>query len=140
MMRRLKPADPTRDRAGKCAAFIAEQLALEQGRRDGRAVDGHKSVRTPHAGVVNGSRDDFLAGAGLATNQDGTLHCRDPSDVVQHSLELWARSNQVRRRHRLSMRRRSCATHSRMYGGQFLSSAPLASMTANSPMAARSTK
>ena len=52
-----------RDGAGEGALLVAEQLALEQPGRDGRAVHLHEGAFAPVAQVVDGARDQLLAGA-----------------------------------------------------------------------------
>src|SRR2546428_6361334 len=62
---------PGADRAGKRAAHVPEQLCLEERLRNRAAVQRDEAERTARAAVMNGARDDFLAGAGLAGNQNG---------------------------------------------------------------------
>ena len=50
---------------------MAEQLGLDQVRGDGAAVDGDEGAPAPGAGLVDGAGEQFLAGAGLALDQDG---------------------------------------------------------------------
>ncbi|MEK7335754.1 MAG: hypothetical protein AAB222_10580, partial [Candidatus Binatota bacterium] len=52
---------------------MSEQLALQQGLRNGRAVDSYewRSVVTP--GVVEQPRDHLLAGAIFSLNQDAPI-------------------------------------------------------------------
>ena len=66
----LEAADAPVFGAGKGAAFVAEQLAFEQGLGDGGAVDGDEGRLGAVAVLVNGAGDEFLAGAGLAADQD----------------------------------------------------------------------
>src|SRR5262249_62020035 len=51
------------------ALLVAEELALDQRVRDGAAVHGHE-VATPAGQGVDRAPDDFLAGAGLAAQDD----------------------------------------------------------------------
>src|ERR1039458_3185260 len=69
-IRLFKPADAPRFRAGERAAFVAEQFALQQSFGNGRAIDGDERRAGPVAELVNGAGDEFLAGAGFATNQN----------------------------------------------------------------------
>ncbi len=55
--------------AGEGAAFMAEQLALEDGFRNRRAVQRHEGMPRPRAEIVQAARDLFLAGAGVAADQ-----------------------------------------------------------------------
>src|SRR5205823_5076772 len=61
----LETADPLRDGPGESAALVAEELALEQARRDGGAVDLDERPPSAPAQVVNGTGDQLLAGARL---------------------------------------------------------------------------
>ena len=61
----LEPADAVAHRAGEGAADMAEELALEQFARDRRAVDADQRPVAAAAGLVDGARDQLLAGAGL---------------------------------------------------------------------------
>src|SRR5262249_4194884 len=56
---------------GECALLVAEQLALEQGLSDRGTVDFHERRIPPRALVVQAARDELLAGAALAVDQDG---------------------------------------------------------------------
>ena len=56
--------------AGEGALAIAEQLALEHLARHGGAVEGHERLGGAAGGAVDGAREHFLAGAGLAGEQD----------------------------------------------------------------------
>ena len=56
-------------RAGERATHVAEQFALEQGLDDGRAVDHDEAPVRTRTELVQGTRDQFLAGAGLAADE-----------------------------------------------------------------------
>ena len=62
----LELADAAAVGAGEGAAFVAEQLALQQRFGDGGAVDGQERRGGPAAVVVQGAGDQLLAGAALA--------------------------------------------------------------------------
>src|SRR4030095_3620207 len=55
---------------GERALLVAEQLALEQGLGDGRAVDFHEGRVPSRALVVEAPGDELLAGAALTVDQD----------------------------------------------------------------------
>lgn len=55
--------------AGEGAAFMAEQLALEDGFRDRRAVQRHERPAGARAEVVQAARHLLLAAAGFAADQ-----------------------------------------------------------------------
>ena len=68
-MGRLELADLELMGAGEGPAFIAEQLALEELPRHGRAVDLHVRAATPGGEMVDRARHEVLAGAGLARGE-----------------------------------------------------------------------
>ena len=70
LVRLLEPSLPRADGAGKRAAHVAEQLGLEQRLGNRAAVERDEPLRAPRAVVMNRARDDFLAGAGFAGDQD----------------------------------------------------------------------
>src|SRR5436190_1884675 len=61
-------AGPIADRARERAPDVAEELRLEERRREGGAVDGLERRLPPRALGVDGARDELLAGSGLATD------------------------------------------------------------------------
>ena len=58
-----------RDGAGERALFVPEQLALDERRRQRRAVDAHERARVAAAAFVERARKQFLAGAGRPGEQ-----------------------------------------------------------------------
>ena len=73
--------------AGERAADVAEQLRLEQRLGDRRAVDLDERHVALRAAVVNGARDELLAGAGLAGDEHRALGIGDalgPADDLLH--------------------------------------------------------
>ena len=65
-VRQLEPALAVGDRAGEGAAHVAEQLALDDGLGQRRAVHLDERAARPLAAVVDRLRHQLLAGAGLA--------------------------------------------------------------------------
>ena len=63
--------------AGEGALAVAEQLALEHVARDGGAVEGQERPVGAVRGAVDGAREHFLAGAGLAGEEDAKRGRRD---------------------------------------------------------------
>jgi len=61
---------PRLARIGEGASLEAEQLRFDQGRRDGRAVEVDEGARRAGACLVDGPREQSLAGARLALEQD----------------------------------------------------------------------
>jgi hypothetical protein len=68
---------------GEGAAHVAEELALEQRRGHGRAVDGEEGPRAPRALLVEGPGDELLARAALARDQ----HRRAAVGHAGHQVE-----------------------------------------------------
>jgi len=68
--------------AGEGAAHVAEELDSEERLRDGRAVDLESGMSRCAAAVVNGARDQLLAGAGLAGDEHGALGGGDQLGAV----------------------------------------------------------
>ena len=77
-----------RDRAGKGAALVAEQLGLEQliGKR--RAVDGDEWPAASRRRVMNEARHDFLAGTRFAGEQHRRFRLRHARGMREHILPL----------------------------------------------------
>ncbi len=68
--------------AGEGALSVAEQLGLYQLFGDGRAVQLDEGRRGPRAAGVDGARDQLLARAGLAVDEDAPLGRRDQPDLL----------------------------------------------------------
>ena len=74
---RLDLADRLPRGAGEGALFVAEQLAFEQVVGNGGAIDGDEALAAPRRQVVHGAREELLARAALAEQQDGGARARD---------------------------------------------------------------
>jgi hypothetical protein len=72
------------DRAREGAALVAEELALEDALGERGAVHGHEEAVRTRAPVVDGARDQLLARARLALDQDGAAVRRHLVDERQH--------------------------------------------------------
>ena len=59
------------DRSGEGAYLMPEELAFEQRFGNSGAVEGHERLARAGAVAVDGTGDQFLAGAALASDQDG---------------------------------------------------------------------
>ena len=79
---------PLLARSRKCPVFIAEQFRLDQGFRDRRAIDGDKRSHGPRRVVVDGLRQQFLAGACLAHDEDGNIASQHLVDLFDHQFQL----------------------------------------------------
>src|SRR6185295_12029253 len=78
----LEPPGARRHRVGERAALVAEQLRVDEGRREAGAVDGDE--RTPPTGAtcVQLARDRVLAGAGFAGDEDVGIGAREAPDLA----------------------------------------------------------
>ena len=86
----FEPPDLLADGAGERAPLMAEQFALDQACRDGGAVHLHKCALAPPAQIVDGARDQLLAGAAFTLNQHGRIGRRHGLHVAQHALQRLA--------------------------------------------------
>ncbi len=85
-MRQFEAADTVADRAGERAFDMAEEFALEQFARNGRAVHADQRTVAASARLVNGARYQFLARAGFAADQDRRVGGGDQFDLREHAL------------------------------------------------------
>src|SRR5690606_10649806 len=74
-VRLLEGADAALPGAGERVSLVAEELALEEVRGDGGAVDGEERLVRARAPAVDGGGGGALAGPGLALQEDGHLRC-----------------------------------------------------------------
>ena len=96
-VRHLELADLAARRAGECAFLVPEQLGLEQGFGDGRAVDGHHRARRPLAERVQRAREQLLAGAALAFDEHRGVGRRGAVQRCQHPDQRRVRPDDLRR-------------------------------------------
>src|SRR4051794_7585692 len=89
-VRELEDADAAVLRAGEGAFLVAEDLALEQRLGNRRAVDRHERERRARAQLVDGLRDQLLAGARLAGDQHRRLRRRRLLDHAIHTADAGA--------------------------------------------------
>ena len=83
MVGQLEAAHLTRQRPGERAFLPPEQFALEERGRDRRAVHAHHRAGVPGAQLVNLRREQFLAGAGFAEQQDRRIGRRHELNLLQ---------------------------------------------------------
>ena len=82
--------------AGERAAHVAEQLRLEQRLRHGAAVERHHRLVAPQRVEVDGLRDQPLAGARFAGQQDRAVGARDGLDHLEDVEHRLAAADDVR--------------------------------------------
>ena len=78
----LEPAGLLGEGTGEGALLVAEQLALHERLGEGGDVDGDERPPGSGALLVDGARDELLAGAALARHQDGGRRRRDLRDEL----------------------------------------------------------
>ena len=74
--------------AGEGAAHVAEERGLEQRLGDGGAGLGDERLAAARAVVVDGARDELLAGAALAVDDDGERgvgHAVEQAEELEHA-------------------------------------------------------
>jgi hypothetical protein len=78
----LELAGPIPHGAGKGTRHVAEQLALRNRERQGRAVDVNQRLVRARRGGVDVMRHEFLADAGFAGNEHREVGGRDQGDLA----------------------------------------------------------
>src|SRR5581483_7650768 len=84
LMRELEPAAPLLHGAGERAFFMTEKLSLKQRLWQSRTADLDERVVAPRAAPVYGIRDELLAGAAFAEDQDGRIGCGNELHFLEH--------------------------------------------------------
>src|SRR5580704_2722763 len=98
-VRHFEAADALRNRSRKCAFLVPEQLAFEQARRNGRAVQLNEGLRSPWAQIMNGPSDQFLSRACLSVNQDRRVRWRYRFHMFEDSAQRSTISNDLGKIH-----------------------------------------
>src|SRR5580700_2995037 len=88
-----------RDRPRKCSFLVTEQLAFEQARRNGRAVQLNEGLRSPCAQIMNGPSDQFLSRACLSVNKDRGVRWRYRFHMFEDSAQRATISNDLGKIH-----------------------------------------
>ena len=83
-VRLLEPAAAAADRAGKRTRLVAEQLGVDQLGGDGAAIHPPKAPAAECGVLMNRSRDDFLAGAGLPKKEHRRAAPGDDAGACHH--------------------------------------------------------
>ena len=81
--------DPALLRSRISTSLVSEQLALDQGRRDGAAVDDDEWLFVEGTQLVHGPRDDLFAGAAFSDDENGRLGRRHTSHGIDDGFHLW---------------------------------------------------
>ena len=93
----LEPAAPQRRRAGERPLLVAEQLALDQLGRDGRAVDLDERPGRERTLPMDVRGEQFLARARLADEQHADVRSRHLRGLIDGVPERRARADHPRR-------------------------------------------
>src|SRR5260370_11943328 len=94
-MRQFEAADAWRDGGGKGALLVPEEFALEQPGWNRSAVELHEGVCASAAEIMDGARDQFLAGAGLAVNQHRGTGWRNGLDLAEDGSKSFAMTDDL---------------------------------------------
>ena len=95
MVGKLQQAQAAVLRAGKRAALVPEELALEQFLGNGAAIDRRERLVFALAPVMNRVRHQLLARPGFAHDQHVKVRLRGPLDALAHLLHDRALAQQV---------------------------------------------
>src|SRR4029078_5029378 len=79
--------DPIVDRPRERSAYVPKELTLKELPGDRRTVDLDQGPTGTRAALVNGSRDQLLAGAGLALQEHVRLGRRNQIHLTQHAVK-----------------------------------------------------
>ena len=75
---------------------MAKELRLEQVRRDGRGIECDEGLARARAVVMQGTRDDLLAGARFAGDEHGDARAGETADGAEYLLHRRRRAAQLR--------------------------------------------
>ena len=81
--------------AGEGTSDVSKKFALQQVRRYRRAVDCDKGFRVAPTVLVQGASDKFLAGSGLAQDQDGRVAVGREADGLLHAAHRFAGADEL---------------------------------------------
>ena len=95
-LRQLEAPLLARVRAGEGALLVAEQLRLDQRVGQRRAAHFHERLLGAQRVVVNGMRNQLLAGARLAADEHGGVGLRYLRDLLVHLARGTAGADDVR--------------------------------------------
>src|SRR6516225_4012416 len=97
----LKSAVAVAQRDGKGAARVAEELTLEQFRRDRSAIDPYQRPLAAKTALMQRRRDQLLPGSGLAEDQHGRVRWGDQRNLFEHGAQGGAAADNFAERQRL---------------------------------------
>ena len=80
---------------------MSEEFALEKLFRNRGAIHANERLVFARTATMDFARDQFLAGAGFALNQHGSIRRRDKIDLADDLAQRSALTNQIAERARL---------------------------------------
>jgi hypothetical protein len=89
-VRELEASRLVADRTGKRAALVAEELRFDQRLRQQCTVDDYERLMTTETGVVQHVRNDLLACAALARDDDAAFAAADHLQEVEEGAHARA--------------------------------------------------
>ena len=89
-MSEFEAANSLAQGSGEGALLVSQEFALEQPCRDRRAVEFDECSVLAPAELMDGSRDQFLSGAGLTLDQDGRIRGCRGFDLLQDMKQFAA--------------------------------------------------
>src|SRR5437870_2793915 len=97
-LRELKVSVLSPDRAGEHAFLVTEELRLHEGAWSCPAVQGHERLVTSRTHLMDRTRDELLARAGLALNENPERRVSHFPDLLDEVLDPSARSHEPSKR------------------------------------------
>jgi hypothetical protein len=86
-MSHFESPNPLRDGAGESAPLMSKQLALEKVKGNRCTVHLYKATIATGTDIVDGLRDQLLAGACFSLDQDGGTRRRHAFDLFEYRLQ-----------------------------------------------------
>ena len=83
------------NRAGKGSFHMAEELALQQGLRQGRTINGYKRFVLTRAGKMDRPGNKLFAGAAFTLDVHRRIHVGNPGYCFQYPLHLFASCHNI---------------------------------------------
>src|SRR5437016_1943736 len=94
-VRRLEATETPLQRAREGAFLVTEELGRNEGLWYGRAVHADERLRRPSRPLVNGARDELLAGTGFAEDEDRRIGRGDLRHLDQHRSQGCGRAHDL---------------------------------------------
>src|SRR4029077_17136990 len=86
----LKAANALRDGAGESTFLVPEEFAFQQASGNGGTIELDEGIAMTRAEIVDGLGNQFFAGAGFATDEDGRIRRGNGLDLGQDAAQRLA--------------------------------------------------